>query len=101
MRRREFIIASSAALAWPLAARAQQSSTPKIGFLGSASASGFVPQLKGTGGAGYSESQNVAIEYRWADSQYDRLPALAAELAQRGVDVILASGSAGCDFSET
>jgi putative tryptophan/tyrosine transport system substrate-binding protein len=69
---------------------------PVIGFLGAASASGFAPQLdgfrKGLAEAGYSEGRNVAIEYRWADNQSDRLPALAAELVGRRVDMMVASG---------
>ena len=97
MRRRDFItLLVGSASAWPFGARGQKSSTPVIGFLGGDSAPDFAPQLegfrKGLGEAGYSENQNVAIEYRWADSQYDRLPALATDLAHRGVDVILASG---------
>jgi putative ABC transport system substrate-binding protein len=95
--RRELItLIGSAAAAWSLAARAQQPPTPVIGFLGSASAPGFAPQLegfrKGLGEAGYVEGRNVVVEYRWAEDHYDRLPALAAELVQRRVDMILASG---------
>jgi putative ABC transport system substrate-binding protein len=80
----------------PGAVRAQQKATPVIGFLGSASSAGFAPQVdglrKGLAEAGYAEGKNVTIEYRWADSHYDRLPALAAELVALGVSVILASG---------
>jgi putative ABC transport system substrate-binding protein len=97
MKRREFITAfGGAAAAWPFAVRAQQSAPTVIGFLGSASAQSFTPQLdgfrKGLGEAGYVESRNVVVEYRWAEDHYDRLPTLAAELVQRRVDMILASG---------
>jgi putative tryptophan/tyrosine transport system substrate-binding protein len=97
MKRREFITAfGGAAVAWPFAVRAQQPATTVIGFLGSASAQSFTPQLdgfrKGLGDAGYVESRNVVVEYRWAEDHYDRLPTLAAELVQRRVDMILASG---------
>jgi putative ABC transport system substrate-binding protein len=88
MRRREFIVAlGGAALVGTGAATAQQPATPVIGFLGAASASGFGPQLegfrKGLAEGGFSEGRNVAIEYRWADNQNDRLAALAAELVGR------------------
>ncbi len=97
MQRREFIVAlGGATLAWPGAAMAQRSAMPVIGFLGAASAASFAPQLdglrKGLAATGYSEGNNVAIEYRWADNQSDRLPALAAELVGRRVDMIFASG---------
>ena len=79
MRRRDFIrIFGSAAVTWPLAARAQQSAMPVIGFLGSASSELWVNRLRqfhqGLGEAGYVEGRNVAIEYRWAENQNDRLP---------------------------
>jgi putative ABC transport system substrate-binding protein len=97
MRRREFMtLMGGAATAWPIAARAQPFTMPAIGVLGSASAQGFAPQLeafrKSLGRAGYVEGRNVAIEYRWADSDYGRLPKLAEELIRRRVDVIVASG---------
>ena len=99
MRRREFItLISGAAVAWPIVARAQQPAVPVIGFLGSR-ASGEDPQLLtafrlGLKDSGYVEGQNVAIEYRFAENQYNRLPTLAADLVQRRVALIAANGPA-------
>src|SRR5580692_6406823 len=96
MKRREFIrLAGGAAAALPLAARAQQP-IPVIGFLHGASPSYLGQYLdvirKGLNETGYVEGQNLAIEYRWAEGQYDRLPSLAVDLAERRVSVILAMG---------
>src|SRR6516164_5279152 len=96
MRRREFIrLLGGVAAGWPLAAHAQQQ-IPVIGFLGAAAPGPYAPYvtgfLRGLSEVGYVEGHNVSIEHRWADAQYDRLPALAADLVRRRVDVIFASG---------
>src|SRR6185437_12031479 len=99
MRRREFIsLLGGVAAAWPFAAHAQQPAMPVIGFLGSRAA-GEDPQLlsafrQGLGEMGYIEGRNIVIQYRWAESHYDRLPALAADLVRHQVAVIIAAGNA-------
>jgi len=97
MRRRNFIAGlASTTAALPLSARAQQPAMPVIGFLNSASPESFAPQLagfrQGLNEVGYTEGQNVAIEFRWAKSQYDRLPGLATDLVRRQVAIIVATG---------
>jgi putative tryptophan/tyrosine transport system substrate-binding protein len=97
MRRRQFItLLGSAAVAWPLAARAQKPSMPVIGFFHSGSASGYAERTaafrRGLSQGGFVEGQNLTVEYRSAEGQFDRLPAMAAELVRRNVAVIVAAG---------
>jgi len=108
MRRRDFIAllggtAAASSAAWPLAARAQQPAMPVIGLLDSRSPEALTDRLRGfrqgLKDTGYVEGENVAIEYRWAENQLDRLPALAAELVRRRVAVIATSGGPAVAFA--
>src|SRR6202022_4390069 len=95
VRRREFIaFLAGSAMAWPLAARAQQPATPVIGFLASETRVLWASRLRafhqGLGETGYVEGRNVTIEYRWAEGHNDRLPAMVSELLRRQVAVIAA-----------
>jgi putative ABC transport system substrate-binding protein len=96
MRRRDFVSLLGCAAAWPVGAHAQQTVAPVVGWLNSGVAGGrehlVTAFRRGMSETGFVDGQNVAIEYRWADGQYDRLPALAADLTRRGVDVIAATG---------
>jgi putative ABC transport system substrate-binding protein len=98
MRRREFIAGAAGAALWPMLGWAQQSAMPVVGYLSSQSADDeyenhAVPFLQGLKESGYVDGLNVAVEYRWADNQYDRLPALAADLVRRRVAVLVAAGT--------
>src|SRR5262249_26985073 len=97
VRRREFItLLGGAAAAWPLAARAQQLAIPVVGFMSARSPEESAHLVaafhRGLGEGGFFEGQNVALEFRWARGQYDRLPALATELVNRGIAVLVAVG---------
>src|SRR5262249_40197971 len=99
LRRRDFIPLLGGAAAWPITARAQQAAVPVIGFLSGRSPSESAYALaafhQGLKQGGYVERQNVAIEYRWAEGQYDRLPALVGDLLRHQVSVIAATGGMG------
>lgn len=100
MRRRNFItLLGGAAIAWPCGVRAQKPAMPVIGFLGSASPAQFAPYVagfrRGLNETGYVEGRNVAIDFRWAEGHYDRVPALAADLVRRRVAVLFATAAGG------
>ncbi len=103
MRRREFVTVIGGMLAWPLTAHAEQRTLPVIGFIDSRSVESMGNRLRGfrrgLEETGYTEGQTIAIEYRWGENQPDRLPDLAAELAHRNVDVLVASGGISGAFA--
>ena len=106
MRRRDFVtLLGGSAIAWPLAVQAQQRPMPVVGFVNAVSPSGSYPPLpaflKGLAETGFVEGRNVAIEYRWAEGHYERLPALIADLVQHKVSVIAATGTSAAVAAKT
>ena len=104
MKRRRFIaVFGSAAVTWPIGANALQPRMPVIGYLGAESQAVFASRVRafrqGLDESGYGEGRNVIIEFRWAEGQHNKLPALAAELAARPVNVIVAPGGARSHYS--
>src|SRR5471032_445413 len=104
MRRRKFIAGlGGAAVMWPLAASAQQAALPVVGFVNGGSADGSADLVrafgKGLGETGYVEGQNVRVEYHWLEGQYDRLPALMADLVRNRVAVIATPGTTTAAFA--
>jgi len=102
MKRRDFISLLGGAVTWPLAASAQQANAPVIGYLSGGSAAASAQTLtvfrQSLAEAGYVEGRSVAIEYRFAEGQYDQLPAIAAELVRREVAVIVVIAASSCTF---
>jgi putative tryptophan/tyrosine transport system substrate-binding protein len=101
MNRRALIVVLGGAAAWPLAARAQQSPMPVVGVLGSASTQFKESLAQGLKEAGYTDGHNVRIEYRWAEGDYDRLPAMAGELVSLRINVLAILGTAAARVAKT
>ena len=97
IKRRQFIAGLGSAAAWPLAARAQQATLPVVGFVNPGSADAGADNIaafrKGLGETGYVDGQNATVEYHWLEGQYDRLPALMADLVRRRVAVVATPGN--------
>ena len=97
MKRRDFITVLGGAAAWPVIVHAQQPAMPVVGFLGAGTSKGYAPALaallKGLAETNYADGKNIKIEYRWANNQYDQLPAMAADLVRRQVSVIVAAST--------